>query len=60
MSRGLLLMSSSPRLRAQVLNSFERHPILFERLLQVHIGHRACIFPGIDELLATGLHLLTS
>jgi menaquinone-9 beta-reductase len=60
MSRGLLLISRSPRLRAQTLNSFERHPILFERLLQVHIGHRACIFPGIDELLATGLHLLTS
>lgn len=60
MSRGLLLISRSPRLRAQFLNSFERHPILFERLLQVHIGHRACIFPGIDQLLASGLHLLTS
>jgi menaquinone-9 beta-reductase len=60
MSRGLLLISRSPHLRAEVLNSFESHPILFERLLQVHIGHRACIFPGIDELLATGLHLLTS
>jgi flavin-dependent dehydrogenase len=59
-SRALLLMDRSPRLRAVVLNSFARHPILFERLLQVHIGHRACILPGIDELLASGLHLLTS
>jgi len=31
-----------------------------QRLLEVHIDHRACIFQGIDELLATGLHLLTS
>ena len=60
MSRGLLLMDRSPRLRARTLNTFERYPIVFERLLQVHIGHRACIFPGIDELLASGLHLLTS
>jgi len=60
MSRSLLLMDRSPRLRARVLNTFERYPILFQRLLEVHIDHRACIFPGIDELLATGLHLLTS
>jgi menaquinone-9 beta-reductase len=59
-SRGLLLMDRSPRLRARVLNSFERYPILFQRLLEVHIDHRACIFPGIDELLASGLHMLTS
>ncbi|NYF90963.1 FAD-dependent monooxygenase [Tunturiibacter empetritectus] len=60
MSRCLLQMDRSPRLRARVLNTFERYPILFQRLLEVHIDHRACIFPGIDELLATGLHLLTS
>jgi flavin-dependent dehydrogenase len=60
MSRGLLQMDRSPRLRARVLNTFERYPILFQRLLEVHIDHRACIFPGIDELLASGLHLLTS
>jgi flavin-dependent dehydrogenase len=60
MSRSLLQMDRSPRLRARVLNTFERYPILFQRLLEVHIDHRACIFPGIDELLATGLHLLTS
>jgi flavin-dependent dehydrogenase len=60
MSRSLLLMDRSARLRAQVFNTFERYPILFERLLEVHIGHRACIFPGIDELLASGLHMLTS
>ena len=60
MSRSLLQMDRSPRLRARVLNTFERYPILFQHLLEVHIHHRACIFPGIDELLATGLHLLTS
>jgi menaquinone-9 beta-reductase len=60
MSRSLLQMDRSPRLRARVLNTFERYPILFQRLLEVHIDHRACIFPGIDELLASGLHLLTS
>ena len=27
---------------------------------KVHIGHRACIFPGIDDLLAAGLQLLAS
>ncbi|WP_433966283.1 NAD(P)/FAD-dependent oxidoreductase [Tunturiibacter gelidiferens] len=59
-SRSLLLMDRSPRLRARVLNAFERYPILFQRLLEVHIDHRACIFPGIDELLASGLHMLTS
>jgi flavin-dependent dehydrogenase len=59
-SRGLLLMDRSPRLRAMVLNTFAQHPFLFERLLQVHLGRRACILPGIDELLSSGLHLLTS
>ena len=60
MSRSLLLMDRSPRLRARVIETFQRFPIVFQRLLEVHIGHRACIFPGIDELLASGLHLLTS
>jgi menaquinone-9 beta-reductase len=59
-SRSLLLMDRSPRLRARVLNSLERYPILFQRILEVHVNHRACIFPGIDELLASGLHMLTS
>jgi menaquinone-9 beta-reductase len=43
-----------------VIGTFRRFPILFQRLLEVHIRHRACIFPGIDELLASGLHVLTS
>lgn len=60
MSRNLLLMARSPRLRARVIQAFERFPILFQRLLEVHIGHRACIFPGIDDLLASGLQVLTS
>jgi flavin-dependent dehydrogenase len=60
MSRNLLLMDRSPRLRARVIQTFERFPILFQRLLEVHIGHRACIFPGIDDLLASGLQVLTS
>jgi flavin-dependent dehydrogenase len=60
MSRSLLLMDRSPRLRDAVIQSFHHCPILFQRLLEVHIGHRACIFPGVDDVLATGLHLLTS
>ena len=38
MSRSLLLMDRSPRLRDTVLRAFERTPWLFERLLQIHIG----------------------
>jgi len=60
MSRGLLLMDRSPRLRDHVIKNFQRFPLPFERLLQVHIGHRACVFPGIDGLLAAGLQRLTS
>jgi menaquinone-9 beta-reductase len=39
MSRSLLLMDRSPRLRDTVLRNFQRTPWLFERLLQMHIGH---------------------
>jgi len=39
MSRSLLLMDRSPRLREIALHAFQRHPWLFERLLQMHIGH---------------------
>jgi flavin-dependent dehydrogenase len=60
MSRSLLLMDRSPKLRDGVIQAFHRYPILFRRLLEVHIDHRACIFPGVDDVLATGLHLLTS
>jgi flavin-dependent dehydrogenase len=38
MSRSLLLMDRSPRLRDTVLRAFQRTPWLFERLLQVHIS----------------------
>jgi flavin-dependent dehydrogenase len=38
MSRSLLLMDRSPRLRDTVLRTFQRNPCLFERLLQMHIG----------------------
>jgi flavin-dependent dehydrogenase len=38
MSRSLLLMDRSPRLRDTVLRTFERTPSLFERLLHMHIG----------------------
>ena len=40
MSRTLLLMDRSPRLRDAVLRTFQRNPSLFERLLRIHIGHR--------------------
>jgi menaquinone-9 beta-reductase len=39
MSRSLLLMDRSPLLRDRVLHTFQRNPWLFERLLQIHIGH---------------------
>jgi flavin-dependent dehydrogenase len=38
MSRSLLLMDRSPRLRDTVLRAFDRTPWLFDRLLQMHIG----------------------
>jgi flavin-dependent dehydrogenase len=39
MSRSLLLIGSSPRLRNRAFSAFQRSPWLFERLLQLHIGH---------------------
>ena len=39
MSRSLLLMDRSPRLRDLALTLFERQPWLFEQLLKIHIGH---------------------
>jgi flavin-dependent dehydrogenase len=50
-SRGLLLMDSSPRLRALTLATFERNPNLFSHLLNIHIGHSPKIFFGLDTLL---------
>jgi flavin-dependent dehydrogenase len=39
MSRSLLLMDRSPRLRDLALSLFQRKPWLFEQLLKIHIGH---------------------
>jgi len=60
MSRSLLLMDRSPRLRDRALSVFQRHPALFEQLLQKHIGYSPLRFFGSDGLLATGLHMLTN
>jgi len=38
MSRSLLLMDRFPLLRDNALHLFERNPVLFERLLQLHTG----------------------
>lgn len=54
MSRSLLLMDRSPRLRDAVLRTFERTPWLFERLLQTHIGHSP-----LQSFATEGLHVLT-
>jgi menaquinone-9 beta-reductase len=60
MSRALLLLDRSPRLRNQVFNTFKRRPLLFELLLQVHIGQSPLRVFGTDGLLAAGLQMLTS
>jgi flavin-dependent dehydrogenase len=44
MSRSLLLMDRFPHLRALTLSAFQRHPLLLEYLLHLHIGHRPCPF----------------
>jgi menaquinone-9 beta-reductase len=54
MSRSLLLMDRSPRLRDQTLNVFQRNPRLFERLLQLHIGHSPQRLFAEDDLLQPG------
>lgn len=51
MSQGLLLMDRSPRVRDRVFNIFQRYPRLFERLLQIHIGHSFLHPVAIDSLL---------
>ncbi len=58
MSRALLLLENG-RLRARVLSAFKRHPALFDRLLETHIGHSPVRILGDDGLLAAGLHTLT-
>jgi len=60
MSGSLLLMDRYPRLRSRILNTFQRNPPVFDRLLRVHIGHSPVHFFGLDGLLATGLHILTN
>jgi menaquinone-9 beta-reductase len=60
MSRALLLLDRSPRLRNQVFITFKRRPLLFEQLLQVHISQSPLRVFGIDGLLAAGLQMLTS
>jgi flavin-dependent dehydrogenase len=54
MSRSLLLMDRSPLIRDSVLRTFERTPWLFERLLQMHIGHSP-----LQSFATEGLHALT-
>jgi flavin-dependent dehydrogenase len=54
MSRSLLLMDRSPFLRNTVLRTFQRNPWLFERLLQMHIGHSPLQSFGTE-----GLRILT-
>lgn len=51
MSRSLLLLGRSPRLRNQTLNLFQRNPWLFERLLQIHVGHSPLHLFGDNGLL---------
>jgi menaquinone-9 beta-reductase len=59
-SRSLLLLDRSPRLRNQVFSTFERRPYLFEQLLQVHISQSPLRVFGTDGLLAAGFQMLTS
>ena len=54
MSRSLLLMDRSPLFRDSVLHTFQRNPWLFERLLQMHIGHSPLQSFGTESL-----HVLT-
>jgi flavin-dependent dehydrogenase len=51
MSEGLLLMDRSRRVRDRSLNLFQRNPWLFERLLQLHIGHEGLLLARVAGLL---------
>jgi len=51
MSRALLLMDRSPRVRNRAFNIFQRNPWLFARLLQIHIGHSSLHPIAGDNLL---------
>jgi menaquinone-9 beta-reductase len=58
MAYGLLSLDRSPRLRARVFNALERHPHLFQQMLEVHIGHRPLSVFGSQGLLAAVPSLL--
>lgn len=60
MSRTMLFMDSSPRLRSKAFNAFQRQPDAFSNLLQVHIGHTAPQLFGTNGLVFTGLRILTA
>ena len=51
MSEGLLLMDRFARVRDRSLNLFQRNPWLFERLLQLHIGHAGLLLARVEGLL---------
>ena len=52
MSRSLLLMDRSPLVRDIALHAFQRHPRLFDRLLQMHIGQSPLQPFGTESLRA--------
>jgi flavin-dependent dehydrogenase len=54
MSRALLLMDHSPRLCDLALQTFQRSPWLFERLLQIHTGHSPLPLLGVSNQLQPG------
>jgi menaquinone-9 beta-reductase len=54
MSRSLLLMDRSPRLRDHAFNVFKHNPWLFKHLLQIHIGHTPRGVFGVDGPLQPG------
>jgi menaquinone-9 beta-reductase len=60
MSRILLLIGRSTRLRARIFSTFEHNPALFSSILQLHVGNHSLNIFGEDGLLAAGLNLLTS
>jgi flavin-dependent dehydrogenase len=60
MSRSLLLIGSSPRLRNRAFSAFQHSPWLFERLLQLHIGHSSQRPFAEDRLLRPGYSCKTT
>jgi len=52
MSRSLLLMDRAPQIRNMALHTFQRHPGLFDRLLQMHIGQSPLQPFGTESLRA--------